>query len=487
MSVNNNPGQPGFIGIQATPSRGNPGGMKARLTPDPFPVARMEHLPEEASKAYKVFSKFRGTKSEIDLKKEAYKEFDAKPLDEIWAGFKTYLETIDKGAHKIRIDLGNLTIRYLDSQERVQYIDISKPDPTKPIDVKLIDLIQKVRIAAKRVWVDLKFAHNFNETANQRINGEKPFVIPTDRWKDANPKTPTQFVDGGHLEQLVRIAGTAPGASKEALSSIISVEAFIQKLEELAKTRAKALEEQIKDPNFHQRPTADQQQVKKSVIQLQELEKDLKELDRFAIYCAVGVWGNTDPQTITQEQRFTKAKQTTELVESALSKSLKPGEDPRGETGALAWIKKTTGYGKKDAETFLGLRPFVAAYAGDAGDLLLTDKLELIRRVEEGNRELGGPSLIDFIASHVMHSNDPTFNAEQALSSLKRGFDADTTAAILKDVAQAKNEAQNIKNIVAGTSTSTDPKEAIEELRLNPALEPILGKAPGWSLSSLIK
>lgn len=476
----------GKLGIGATRSRRK---RVAHLTPSPAPAAHFEHLPPEAAKTYKVFTEYRGTKSELNLKHEAYKDFDAKPLDDIWNGVKEYL---GNGAHKIRIDLGNLTIRYLDGADQVQYVDIAKPDPTKPIDENLLKLIQQVRKAARQVWTDLKFGHNFNDNAARDINGAKPFVIPTDRWKDAMPKNPAQFIEGGHLDQLTRIVGSAGGADREALNKIIEAEAFIKKLKEQTDARIKALEGEINDPKFRDRPVPEQQRVRKSLVHLQEFAKNLDGVDRMAIYFAVGVWGNTDPKTVTQEQRFAKAKQIADGVESTLSRGLKPGEDPRttdspwSPAGIWGRMKKLVGAGKPEAETFIGLKPFVHGYAADAGDLAITGKLDLIRRVDQdGDRESGGPSLVDFIAFNIMHTGDPNFDAATALGSLKLGFDQATAAEVVGDVDRARTEATRIRGVAESTHVTnvTDP---IGELRQDSELAPILGKASS-SLFSKVK
>lgn len=416
----------GSIAVSATLSK--PRKRTAKMRASRHPLAQMHPVKDDVeARTWKLYNSYRGTRTEADLKNEAYKDFDAKPLDDIWKGVKEHL---GEGAHNIWIGLDDLIVRYRDSANQIQYLDLSKQDPKKPIDPKLLELIQKVRIAAKKVWLDMKLGHNFDDPT------VKTFAIPNKQWRDAMPKTPSQFLEAGHFDQLDRVVK----GDRTALNQIMAAEAFIQQLKASAKAQKERLETQIKDPAFHNRPVAEQKAIKKSFAQVEKFEKDLEEVDRFAIYWAVGVWGDTDPTKVTQAERFEKAKLIAEGVESTLSRKLKPGEDPRWRITQLLQFRKP------EAESLLGLGPFIKAYAADAGDLAISSKLDLIRHVgEDGDREITGPSLIDFIASNVMNLADPNFKPDEALGALKLGFDADLTQAIVQGITGAKTEAERIR------------------------------------------
>ncbi len=464
----------GIIGINLQPAQPEPASRpKAVLQALPQAQAQMKALPAKVDSAWRLVTRYRNTTNELDLKKDPYKGIEAKALDDIWKGIKEHL---GEGAHQIRIDLSNLTVRYRDKTDTVQYLDLSAQDPSKPIDAKLIELIQKVRNTAKKLWVDMKFGHQFDNDAARSVNGAKPFVIPTEQWKKAIPKSPSDFLEAGHFADLQNLLKNKPESCQEALSSILAAEAFIQKMKDEAREKKDQMANTIQGDAFQKLPIAEQKQLRKSFGEIEHFEKELETIDRFAIYWAVGVWGHTDANQATPQERFEKAKLISEGVEASLSKKLKPSEDYRDGKWYPTKLMKQFSIGEAKAESLLGLGPFIATYAADAGDLAASTKLERMRRVEEdGNRESGGPSLVDFIAHGVMHLKDPSVNLEANLGALNLGYDSQTIELLAKSAVLAKSKAEQIRDQQPPPIIG-DGKDNLERLKHNDLFKTLVGK-----------
>ncbi|MBX7066673.1 MAG: hypothetical protein K1X28_05530 [Parachlamydiales bacterium] len=386
------------------------------LTPISDPRAYLEHMKDKTKRAWALRTQYHKTTQDVDLEK--YKEFETKLLDDLWTQVKDHL---GPGATKIRIDLGNLTIRYVDASGKTQWIDLSTEDKAKPFDPKLIELAHKVRKVSQRVWIDLRLGHNFNDPATRAKGALKPLQIPTDDWKKAMPTSIKQFEEDGHLDQLVAVSGRS---RSQVQTDIQAAEDRIQRLKENAERERDRLKAQLSDPAFNTRPTAEQQEIRKAHGKLEIFLKELKEIDRLAIYFAAGVWGDADPNTVTPKERQEKAALISDGIESTLRRKLKAGEDDRW------WITKKLGINDKKAEAILGVGPFIKTYAGDAGDMVLPAKLDYIRRLNEEGREERAPSLVEFITQAVTYRQSGGFDAAANFDALNLGF-PDTTKTVL--------------------------------------------------------
>ncbi len=403
--------------------------ISAQMIPYQQPSGYMEHIPKPVETAWVLRTLYKGNTQNVDLEK--FKDFDKKQLDELWTEVKAYLPP---GAKGIRVNLGTLVIRYTDHFGKVQYLDVSKTDAGMP--EKLINLIFKVRNVAQKVWIDLKLGYQFNDAATRANSALKPLQIPTDDWKGKMPKSVEQFVKDGHFEQLERVSGRS---EDEVIDSIMATEAYIQELKRRASDEKRRLQNLIGGNHFHEQPVSEQNEIKNSSDKLNRFIAELEEIDRLALYWAVGVWGDRDPETIPKEERMRLAGLISEGVETTLRRSLKPGVDDRW------WIFKKLGIREKEANGILGAGPFIKTYAGDVGDLIIPEKLDYIRRLDESDREERAPSLAEFIAQAMTYREKPEqFKLEQAFDLMHLGFKEDVRGNLIEGAKDALEAAHDI-------------------------------------------
>ncbi len=414
---------------------------RKRSHSEPTASAEMEALPSakaemtaektgRVSKRFKLCTVVKGTSIPLDLKNKAYKGFKTKPLEKIWDEAQKLLP---EGATDLRINYSNLTIRYRDNSGAYQYIDL-RDSSFQENHVEFMKLVQKVRSMAKKVWKDLGFATHFNDLSNRSRNGPRPFEICSSKWREHMPKSLSEFLKKGHMQTLADHLERSHGNVNTAFSRIAATEEFLQRLQNGVQNMRSQVERFTKDPNFRTQPKEAREEAQKALKDLEELERELFTMDRFALYWAIGMWGDRDPSTISREDRFRLADDISMAVEVALTHELKPGVDNR-------WFASWRG--DQEGQQLLGMGPFVKAYAMDVGDAIVHDRLDAIERADDAGEMVKGASLVEFIVHNMIHSQNPDFDQAAAIDSIGYRFSRE----IRQDLSQiVQNSAETARS-----------------------------------------
>lgn len=464
------------IGVTATQSM-DPG-AKGSFTEQLMPIGNFHRIIDKTGEAYEVDIIWRGKSvGTLDLENKVYPEKLKEDLGKMWEGVTGYVKKkIDPKATEIKISLKTLIAKYTRSDGEIRYLDLSKPDGPA-LDPDLLKLMTSVQRAAKKIWQEMRF-HDTSSSGNRTTDGSKPLEITTDRWLAAMPHSMGQFFTQGHFEEVCNMHSTKTDIELQregSLKKIVAAEAFVHSLTKKVKDQIAEIEaEQKKTPSD---PKIDKEKLKEDLQALRKLQKELEEIDRLAVYFAVGVWGAA-PSELSPAERIEKANLISNGVHKVLTGKLKPGHDPR-ETGNINWIKKQLGIGKKDAETFMGLGPDVAAYAGDAGGLALHEKIQYIEWTEQdGSRVRRRPSVAEFVVHNTIHMGDKpeAFKIGEALDSLGITLSETTGKKLTENITEARTKAEDVAGEVPSTGTLTNPKAVLSALEQVPDIKPFIGE-----------
>lgn len=380
-------------------------------------------------------------------------------LKDIWDEAKGMLPA---GATSLVINYDQLCITYTTASGDSESLDLS---PT------LQSLMREIRNASKTIWRKVGFAHEFGSAANRSLIGQQPFEKVTAKWEAMHPRSLERFMadDFSTMHEVLEDPkGGDNVRGREALRRIVAAEAYIQSLlHSVASGRERtnaALEAENSAPQPDQ---ARVRALRKRLADLAQFEAKLSAVDRYPVYWAAGIWGDTDPSLAQADDRYQKAAEISADVQMALTHKLKPGDVDRGRLESLAvGAKKLIGLKDEEGERRKGMGPFVGAYAGDAGDLVVHDRLELMRRLDVDGRTMKGVCAEEFVTFNIINLDQPRFDAAAALDALDIPFDRDTRIALTRAVEGARQEARDAYTAIgADTQDSNSPEELHEALR----------------------
>ena len=396
---------------------------------------------------------------------------------EIWDKAKTFLPP---KASDLRVLLSHPTviITYIDAKGDLKRLDVErKTDPA------FYDLVDKVKDLSYRIFSNLHFP---GADTNRAAMGGNHLALCSQHWHDQQPHSLTEYLsdkkDKLGFAQL-NDALPAANAGTEALNRIVAAEKFIQGMHARIAARFESKHKALEDPTLAPKVRKKLEQEK---AELQALYSKLQNLDRHAIYSAVGVWGDTDAATATPESRLQKANELSNIMAEILKTNLKPGEDTRGR------FQKFTDWMMSNPEGHLRttMGPFVNEYAREEGDLLLHDKHEHLNRAEDDARVVKIASMEEFIVHNMMHlgqivpvagpvaSGQPglgndSFNAGEAIDALGVGGDAAMRDALVADVMGARMQADTTRREMEGIPSGT-LKERVKAAQDTPNLKDLV-------------
>jgi hypothetical protein len=359
----------------------------------------------------------------------------------------------------------------------------------------LIELMKEVRIASKTLWLKMNHGAEFGSAANRSLIGNRPFEMVTEKWATLHPRSLGQFIQSDFSTMYDYLkddpATDSNEKGEEAFRRIVAAEAYKQTFRQ-AVAHCKMQRKQIlEDPTFPiQYPNeGDRKKLKQSLADLESLEALLQErvpqaigdspgLDSYPIRWEVGVWGDTDPETLDEKGRYQMADQVSTGIQLALTHKLKPGDVDRGKIHSfLQAAGQLIGFNDVEGDGRRGLGPFVKNYSLDAGDLAIHSRLELIGRLDAEGREMKGVSMEEFISHNINYLGKP-FDAGVVLDSLGFQFDQAMRGMLEQGIQQARTAAQEALDAVralpipAGSSAA----ERIQILQRNDKLRPLLGE-----------
>lgn len=471
------------VGVSATPSMPPATVLSASALPS---KTTMHMAPvHKAANIGKCFlcSTYRGTAREY--KGKDLKKIKMKTVNQLWDELKA---TLPPGAENLRVNLTQMHVRYTDSVTgKVHYRELNSAN--YPNEIKLV---MKVREMAKNISANLGSAMGVDDTVNRSRTGARPLEVVSQKWQNAMPDCLDKYMSAGHMKALMDHMNSTGGPKRanEAFRRILATEAFLQALKTRIARLRQAKEDLMNNPSFASKSRTEREAVKQAYNQLRSFESRLDKIDRFALYAAVAVWGDKDPNTATKTERFQKAQEVTDLVRVMLSGNLKPGENNHGErTGFLSSVTNPImggitkwWRGKGEDQAQLGLKTFISAYAQDAGDLPIHDRLEYCERVDAEGRAYKGASLEEFIAFNMQHLNTTpaAFDTGAALDSLGFGFDTATRADVMKaaddSVPKAKQAETEASKVCGGVANPDWGKSFRKSMTSNPTIGALLTK-----------
>lgn len=371
----------------------------------------------------------------------------------------------DRAKGMIPQDATSLVINY--DQLHITYTTAGGENLPLALTPDMQTLMQDIRNASKTLWNKFGFGYEFGSGANRSLIGQKPFERVTEKWARMHPCSLEQFMKddfGTMYEVLEDPKGGDNVRGREALRRIVAAEAYIQALSRsVASVKAQAHTELETENNAQQPDQARLRALRKRLEDLAKLETELASVDRYPVYWAAGIWGDTNPTAADVDDRYQKAEEIATGVQLALTHKLKPGDANRGWFRSLA---ARIGIKDEEGERRKGMGPFVANYARDAGDLAIHDRLELMRRLDTDGRTMKGVCMEEFVAHHITHLDQSSFDVSAALGTLAIPFDKGSRAVLVKAVEEARQEAKDAYAAIReDTKTCCSPEELHEALK----------------------
>lgn len=407
---------------------------------------------------FRLYSIYKGSRVELDVRnKKKGKEKEIKKLTkEIWSRAKAELP---EGAKDLRVNFSHRFIAYTDKDGVVHYMNKEKTDP------EFSDVMKKVRSLSKDLWRNVYFPES---DTNRASMGDQHLEISSQKWANKQPDSLKAYLDSKshfgfqHLHDAIVVSNGGADPRNAALDKIVGAEAFLHNIHDEVRNLALAKEQIILDQTT---PKLDRKNAEKALRDLREFLNRLatQKIDRNALFCALGVWGDTDPSIAGIHTR--KAEEISDTMQRILNNGLNPGIDDRGSFKRIGhWISKNP-----EGQLREGLRPYVREYAQETGDLVIHNRFEHRKRVERDERTAKSVSMEEFIAHQMIHLDQADLNIEESLDALGIKFDrathADLTAALKKVHADAKTMRQAAASITAPTW-----QERVQAMKANPQL-----------------
>jgi hypothetical protein len=396
--------------------------------------------------------------------------------EEIWDKAKTSLPQ-DATSLKIELSFPTVMISYRAKDGKLHRLDIEKR--TDPAFYVLVDKVKNLSSSL------FSYIHFPNVDTDRASIGGNHLARCSQHWQDHQPNSLTEYLsDKKDKLGFAQLNDALPAnAGTEALNRIVAAEKFIQAMHARIAKRFESKHNELEDPTLAPKVRKKLEQEK---AELQALYSKLQNLDRHAIYSAVGVWGDTDAATATPESRLQKANELSNIMARILKTNLEPGEDKRGRVQRFFdWMSNS-----QEGKFRQKMGPFVNEYAREEGDLILHNKHEQFGRAEDDARVVKIASMEEFIVHNMMHlgqivpvagpvaSGQPglgndSFNAGEAIDALGVGGDAAMRDALVGDVMTARMQADTTRREMVGIPSGT-LKERVKAAQDTPNLKDLV-------------
>lgn len=377
-----------------------------------------------------LYSVFRGSAIRIDLKNKVKKGEERDPdkdqqfkdlnikMQHVWAKAKEMVETRDKVAENLRVNLSESCVSYTDQQGNIQYLGLDQCDP------EFRTLLREMQELGKEIF-QLTYPDDFQSSAMGNIHRGPAFEIVSKHWHNALVKSEKEYLTSPHhFEALCThlAQGKTPAdaltAQREAFNAIMAGAVFRQSfLADVARQRAEC-QELVDDPTFTAKPQAYRSAVEETLRNLEKLQGMLVGAKYDAVFGALGIWGNTPPDDVNNPAVLgPKTEQISEFMRGNLER-LHPGEDGRNRLTRWAARMGDLIHGRQHEPQILP-RTYVSAYAEQTADQIQPTREAQIKRAEENGRDFVAPSAERLIVHNTMHATrtpDATTNAHAAKS-----------------------------------------------------------------------
>jgi len=436
-----------------------------RIDSQQSPTIRVTNitLPGQIGAKGELVSACKGSSLPIEMKggdAEQTKKFQdlGARLTTLWDQVKRDVENRAAGASDLKINLTQNIVSYRVGSD-VHYITLQTLDPS------LKATVDKVQTISKELWPTLH-PEDFHSAVLGSSNGEEPFQIASEHWRNKEIKTPKEFFTKSHFGKLAMFFGEDRERQRAAFNTIISFIVYKNSFTQSVRQLIEAKHTQRNNLQFEKNGER-KNLLERELRSLEQLLFKLESTKLDACYIAAGIWGDT-PTDASKEVRLTRCAEAADFQLHALTTRLNPGADTRSVFRRIFdWMSSNNNRYLGELNLLLGMPHYVCAYAHQTGDLLRSEREEMLRRLVDTNDQgkLTAPSLEHFLIRNALHAPSGAEASKfrnKTMDELGSSFTAEITEALLVGLDQAAEAAAQAKQKAGEISTNGKWKDWVK-------------------------